>query len=254
MVKKKTGFVMSNRLLYTLITIGILAAVGVGVYAVVPGTTPNPGHDVQSISPPSGCQVGQYLRYGVNINGGLYSEDWMCGTITPGVSGSGTENYLAKWTGSGALGNSVIFQSGSNIGIGTSNPTSSLVVNGSAYANKFVGDGSGLTNLVVRVSGADPICDSTKDGLLKYKSSFCSSNLGYRSSTFDICMRTGDTTYAWYNLKTYTWADSSCNIYGCPTGEQYYQCTNPSGPAPGCYASEPPSCYCTGTEQPPCPY
>jgi len=39
------------------------------------------------------------------------------------VTGSGTTNYVPKWTSASALGNSVIYQSGSNIGIGTTAPT-----------------------------------------------------------------------------------------------------------------------------------
>jgi len=36
-----------------------------------------------------------------------------------GVTGSGTTNYLSKWTSSSALGNSLIYESGTNVGIGT---------------------------------------------------------------------------------------------------------------------------------------
>jgi hypothetical protein len=40
-----------------------------------------------------------------------------------GVSGSGTTNYVSKWTGSTALGNSQIFDNGTSVGIGTASPT-----------------------------------------------------------------------------------------------------------------------------------
>jgi hypothetical protein len=39
-----------------------------------------------------------------------------------GVSGSGTTNYIAKWTGSTSLGNSIIYDNGTNVGIGTTAP------------------------------------------------------------------------------------------------------------------------------------
>lgn len=39
-----------------------------------------------------------------------------------GVGGSGTTNYISKWTASGTLGNSLIFDNGTNVGIGTSSP------------------------------------------------------------------------------------------------------------------------------------
>jgi trimeric autotransporter adhesin len=47
-------------------------------------------------------------------------------------TGGGTTNYIPKWTSSLALGNSVLFQSGSNIGIGTTTPTETLDVNGNS--------------------------------------------------------------------------------------------------------------------------
>jgi len=43
-------------------------------------------------------------------------------------SGTGTANYLAMWTNSTTLGNSLLYQSGSNVGIGTSGPSSALHV------------------------------------------------------------------------------------------------------------------------------
>lgn len=39
-----------------------------------------------------------------------------------GVGGSGTTNYVSKWTASGTLGNSLIFDNGTNVGMGTTNP------------------------------------------------------------------------------------------------------------------------------------
>lgn len=53
-----------------------------------------------------------------------------------GITGSGTANYLPLWTGTTALGDSVIFQTGSGstarIGINTSTPSSTLDVRGAA--------------------------------------------------------------------------------------------------------------------------
>lgn len=40
-----------------------------------------------------------------------------------GVGGSGTTNYISKWTASGTLNNSQIFDNGTNVGIGTVTPT-----------------------------------------------------------------------------------------------------------------------------------
>src|SRR5271165_799294 len=46
------------------------------------------------------------------------------------VTGTGTTDYVPIWTSSMTLGNSAIYQSGSNIGIGTTTPGSSLDVAG----------------------------------------------------------------------------------------------------------------------------
>ena len=47
-----------------------------------------------------------------------------------GVSGSGTANTMAMWSDSSSLTSSVIYQSSNNIGIGISNPTTKLDVDG----------------------------------------------------------------------------------------------------------------------------
>lgn len=44
------------------------------------------------------------------------------------LSGSGTVNYVAKWTTTSAIGNSQIYDNGTNVGVGTSSPTQKLNV------------------------------------------------------------------------------------------------------------------------------
>jgi hypothetical protein len=48
------------------------------------------------------------------------------------VGGSGTLNYLSKFTASGTIGNSTVFESGGNVGIGTVTLSEKLNVNGNA--------------------------------------------------------------------------------------------------------------------------
>jgi hypothetical protein len=45
-----------------------------------------------------------------------------------GLSGSGTTNFISKFTGSTALGNSLIYDNGTNVGISTSNPIFKLQI------------------------------------------------------------------------------------------------------------------------------
>jgi hypothetical protein len=76
----------TNRWLYTLIAVGVLVIMGVGVYAasslLTPGVAPNPGHPISQTSPPSSCSAGQVLQWNgtSNADGG-----WACGTIYHGI-------------------------------------------------------------------------------------------------------------------------------------------------------------------------
>ena len=47
------------------------------------------------------------------------------------ISGGGVENYIPKWIGSASLGNSLVYDNGTYVGIGTATPTYLLDVNGS---------------------------------------------------------------------------------------------------------------------------
>ncbi len=102
--KHKAKKEISNRLLYTLITIGILAILGVGVYAVA-GSVPNPGHSLLQLQP---CSDGETLK--------MVGTSWTCAPA--GSAGGG------NWTVSG----SNIYYNLGNVGIGTTNPIYQLSV------------------------------------------------------------------------------------------------------------------------------
>jgi hypothetical protein len=78
------------------------------------------------------------LLYDVNNeagnNGQILSKtttgvDWVdIGTI--GISGTGTTNYIPRWASASSLTNSSIYDDGTNVGIGTTSPQSSLSVGG----------------------------------------------------------------------------------------------------------------------------
>jgi hypothetical protein len=83
------------------------------------------------------------------------------------VDGSGTTNFVTKWTDSDTIGNSQIFDNGTNIGIGTSSPSQKLDVNGVAKANSFTFNASsGSGNWQI---GSDSSIDSGK-GMYIYNS------------------------------------------------------------------------------------
>jgi len=75
---------------------------------------------------------------------------WKCDSVSGigGLSGSGTSGYITKYTGSNTLGNSVLFETGGKIGIGTTDPETKLAVIGAVSASEyFAGISSGSTNI-----------------------------------------------------------------------------------------------------------
>jgi hypothetical protein len=75
------------------------------------------------------CQVNDIVQAVVEITGG-------------GIGGSGTTNYVSKFTASGVLGNSLIFDNGTNVGIGNTNTTYKLDVSGTGRFTSSVTSGS----------------------------------------------------------------------------------------------------------------
>jgi hypothetical protein len=88
---------------------------------------------------------GQTLSLGLassSANGALSSTDWTTfnskqNALTNPVTGTGNNNYIAKFTSTGStIGNSNIFDNGSNVGIGTASNTTAIVeIFGSAFQN-----------------------------------------------------------------------------------------------------------------------
>jgi hypothetical protein len=74
--------------------------------------------------------------YGIRDNAGVMqfrnsSGAWSnIGSGTSGVTGSGTANRLPKFTSTTALGNSQIFDNGTNVGVGVTSPSQKLSVAG----------------------------------------------------------------------------------------------------------------------------
>ena len=71
------------------------------------------------------------------------------------IRGTGTTNYISKFTSSGTLGNSQVFDSGTNVGIGTALPSAKLDVNGDAKFDSVLTINDSGTQ--ARLSGSKPI-------------------------------------------------------------------------------------------------
>ena len=75
--------------------------------------------------------------------GALSSADWTTfnnkqNALTNPVTGTGTTNYVPKFTGSTAIGNSIIFDNGTQVGIYTASPAATLDVNGNINSSSNV--------------------------------------------------------------------------------------------------------------------
>jgi hypothetical protein len=79
------------------------------------------------------------------------------------LSGSGTTNYVSKWTGSTSLGNSIIFDNGTNVGIGTASPSDKLHVRVSdtqGYVRIGGSNGAGNSRVFIAAEGDSSYMDS----------------------------------------------------------------------------------------------
>lgn len=72
--------------------------------------------------------------------------------LTNPVTGVGTSGYIPRWTSTSGVGNSIIFDNATNIGISTASPLQKLDVRGNVYASGNVGIGvsspSGQLNVI----------------------------------------------------------------------------------------------------------
>lgn len=96
-------------------------------------------------------------------------------TPTGGLSGSGSTNYIAKFTGASSLNNSIIYDNGTNVGIGTAGPSQKLDVvgyikgqSGLCIGNDCRGSwpsfsgitGGGTTNRITKFTSGSNVGDS----------------------------------------------------------------------------------------------
>lgn len=113
--------------------------VGIGISS--PATTLDVDGDLHVSQ---GISSDWYISAGYLGNGGFISPNLVgcsslysdalgiiqCGGPVGGLGGSGTTNYLSKFIGSSSVGNSILYDTGTNVGIGTSTPGYKLDVVG----------------------------------------------------------------------------------------------------------------------------
>jgi hypothetical protein len=106
-----------------------------------------------------------------SVDGYLTSTDWT--TFNAKVGGTGTTNYVPKFSGASAIGNSIIYDNGTNVGIGTTSVSNfKFNVAGSAY---FTGGITTNSSLYVGTSldvNGSCLLDALGDGEYRLRTDF----------------------------------------------------------------------------------
>jgi hypothetical protein len=76
--------------------------------------------------------------------------------VAGNVSGSGTQNYLAKFYSGSTVGNSGVYDDGTNVGIGTASPGAKLDVNGNIKMSSASPE-INMSGVYIRKNGNDII-------------------------------------------------------------------------------------------------
>lgn len=152
---------------------------------------------------------------------------------------SGTTNYVAKFTGTNSVGNSIVYDDGTNVGIGTSTPATKLEVYGGAsgtVTNLTVGNAAtaavfgidSSNNVQIRTAQSVPMLFYTAGteraripsagGLLVGKTASSASTVGFEVDT-------GGTVYS--TKTSNSSGDASYYLYSTGAGQyQFYVSTN----------------------------
>ncbi|MEM4330640.1 MAG: hypothetical protein QW273_01370 [Candidatus Pacearchaeota archaeon] len=98
----------------------------------------------------SKCSAGQVLT--ADASTGLVS----CTSVST-LSGSGTAGNITRWSGASSLTNSVVYESGGNVGIGTTSPSQKLSVAGNISVNNAIVKDSAASDLIINANGGSVI-------------------------------------------------------------------------------------------------
>lgn len=175
-----------KKILTSLKTLILALVLGIGVSYISAWTNPTVAPPNGNASAPvnvgataqvkgGGLGVTAFTADGITVSSssttGVTSPKFCIGTscITTwpsGGTGSGTANYLTKWTGTTSLGNSLMQDNGTSVGVGTApNATYKLDVNGSMRSSGEVNAGTAKVTLynqtseggAVRLSGNNSV-------------------------------------------------------------------------------------------------
>jgi hypothetical protein len=189
-----------------------------GVISLTSGNLTEATSSVLTITGGTGAVLGsgtsiQVKQASTSVSGFLSSTDW--NTFNGKANAlSGTTNYVAKFTSSSAIGNSLIFDNGTNVGIGTASPsgfsartvTLQVGANTTGISSELVlghqGDGfsmytaggSGAGQLAFRSSTTDAILTFGLTGAATFSSSVTASSSIFSTTAFGGTFKASDGT------------------------------------------------------------
>jgi len=106
-----------------------------------------------------------------------------------GISGSGTTNFISKFTGASAIGDSQIFDDGTNVGINNNTPTAKLDIKGIDALS---------SNFALKISNSTPttLFSVRNDGLFIFNGTIDGATTG--NNNFEYKTTLGSTRSAYY--------------------------------------------------------
>lgn len=129
--------------------------------------------------------------------GALSSADWTTfngkqSALTNPVTGTGTTNYISKFTGTSTIGNSLIWDNGTNVGIGNTNTSYTLDVSGTGrFTSTLLVSGAATLSTSLVIGSTDSTWNLASSNKLQIQNSmlvgagttatFLTMNLNYNS-------------------------------------------------------------------------
>jgi hypothetical protein len=109
------------------------------------------------------------------------------------LNGSGTTNYISKWLDTDTLTNSIIYDNGTNVGIGTASPNAELEIHG----NLNIGDGTSVTSIGLQRNSANYITATDAAGYLVFRTGGATERMRIHNGG-DISFRDTSNNQAFY--------------------------------------------------------
>lgn len=146
-------------------------------------------------------------------------------TSTSGVSGSGSANKISKWSSGSAIGDSIIFDNGTNVGIGTSSPSQKLEVNGRGLFTQDVCNGAGAClSQINDFIGSQALVNNVHNyaACTSAGGTIVDTDVSFKQCRFNAA----SCPSGWTQYKSYSTTTNSCQDFGTACYNHKYPCYN----------------------------